>query len=176
MKNISLKTIVIIGAVFMIITGSLLHFIYAWSGNNQIVALFSATSESVWEHNKLFLLPLAVVAFVEYLKVKDLSKILLASLVQLMFMMGFIIVFFYTYTGAFGFENVVIDILSFMVAVVLGQVITYKKLNSKSKLTVNKYISGTALLVIFVAFAFITFNPPQLPIFTPHAPTTETQK
>lgn len=36
---------------------------------------FSAVNESVLKHNKQFLLPLAIVAFVEYLKVKDLSKL-----------------------------------------------------------------------------------------------------
>jgi len=175
MKNISLKTIIIAGAIFMIIVGSLLHFMYAWSGNNQIIALFSAVSESVWEHNKLFLLPLAIVVFFEYLKVKDLSKILWTSLIQLVFMMCFIIVFFYTYTGAFGFENVVIDILSFVVAVILGQAIAYKKLNSKFKPVVNKYVSGAALIVMFTVFALITFNPPKLPIFTPHDITAKLQ-
>lgn len=168
MKNISLKKITIFGAVFMIIAGSLLHFTYEWSGNNQLVALFSAASESVWEHSKMFLLPHAIVAFIEYKKVKNLPKILWVVLVQLVFMICFITVFFYTYTGAFGFENVIIDILSFMIAIIIGQFIAYKMLNSKSKIIVSKYVSSIILIIIFFTFAVITFNPPRLPIFTPH--------
>ena len=175
MKNISLKTITVYGAIFMVITGSLLHFTYEWSGSNQFIAMFSAISESVWEHSKLFLLPLAVVAFIEYIKVKDLSKIFWTILVQLIFMICFITAFFYTYTGALGFENVIVDILSFITAVILGQVFAYKRLTSKSKPVVNKYVSGAALTIIVFAFIVITFNPPKLPIFTPHNPITQSQ-
>ncbi len=159
----------------MIIAGSLLHFTYEWSGGNQFVGLFSAVSESVWEHGKLFLLPLAVVAIIECIKVKDLSKILWAALIQLVFMISFITAFFYTYTGAFGFENVIIDVLSFMAAVILGQTITYKFLSSETRPVFNKYLSGAALAMIFLVFTVITFNPPKLPIFTEHSPAVQSQ-
>jgi len=175
MKNISLSRVVVLGAIFMIIAGSLLHFTYEWSGGNQLVALFSAATESVWEHSKLFLLPLAIVAAIEYMKVKNLPKILWTVLVQLIFMIGFITVFFYTYTGAFGFENVIIDIISFAVAIALGQMIALHMLKSKSKPPVNKYICAAALATIFFMFAVFTFNPPNLPIFTQHDPAVQTK-
>jgi len=175
MKNISLKKIIVLGAIFMIVAGSLLHFTYEWSGFNPIVGVLSAATESVWEHSKLFLLPLAIMAVIEYMKVKNLQKILWTVLVQLVFMVGFITVFFYTYTGAFGFENVIIDIGSFMVAVVLGQMIALRMLQSKSKPPVGKYISAAALATIFFMFVVFTFNPPALPIFTQHAPAVQTK-
>ncbi|MEI7689588.1 MAG: DUF6512 family protein [Candidatus Saccharibacteria bacterium] len=176
MKNISLKRIIVTGAIFMIIAGSLLHFTYEWSGGNQLVALFSAASESVWEHSKLFLLPLAIMAVIEYIKVRDLARVLWTVLVQLVFMVGFITVFFYTYTGAFGFENVIIDISSFIVAVVLGQMVALHMLKSKSKPLVNKYLSAAALVAIFFMFAVFTFNPPALPIFTQHDPAVQAKQ
>jgi len=159
----------------MIVAGSLLHFTYEWSGLNPIVGVFSAASESVWEHSKLFLLPLAIVSVIEYMKVKNLPKILWTTLVQLLFMIGFITLFFYTYTGAFGFENVIIDIGSFMVAVVLGQMIALRMLQSKSQPPVGKYICAAALVAIFTMFAVFTFNPPALPIFTQHDPAAQTK-
>ena len=170
MKNISLTKLITIGAIFMIIAGSLLHFTYEWSRFNPVVGVLSAASESVWEHSKLFLVPLAIMVIIEYIKVKDLARLLWIALVQLVFMIGFITVFFYTYTGAFGFENVIIDIGSFIVAVIIGQVIALRMLRSKSKLPVNKYISTAALVAIFTMFVVFTFNPPALPIFTPHGP------
>lgn len=121
MKNISIKQISLFGAIFMVIAGSMLHFIYQFSGNNQIVALIAPINESVWEHGKLFLLPMLIVAIVEYLKIRDISKILYVSLTQLLIMLGFIFVFFYTYTGALGIDNLFIDILSFITAVIIGQ-------------------------------------------------------
>lgn len=43
--------------IFIMIAGTLLHFLYEWSGNNFFVRAFAATSESVWEHLKLLFIP-----------------------------------------------------------------------------------------------------------------------
>lgn len=166
MKNISVKQISIFGAVFMIILGSLLHFLYQFSSNNQIVALFSPVNESVWEHGKLFLLPLLVVAIVEYLKIRDLSKILYVNLTQLLIMLSFVFAFFYGYTGALGIENLFIDISSFVVAVIIGEFYSYRQLSSKKRPPLNKYVSSIALISIILAFTVFTYYPPDLPIFT----------
>ena len=115
-------------------------------------------------------------AVIEYIKVRDLARVLWTVLVQLVFMVGFITVFFYTYTGAFGFENVIIDISSFIVAVVLGQMVALHMLKSKSKPLVNKYLSAAALVAIFFMFAVFTFNPPALPIFTQHDPAVQAKQ
>ena len=45
-----LKRYTMIGIVFVLITGSLAHFVYDWSGKNHIVGLFTPINESVWEH------------------------------------------------------------------------------------------------------------------------------
>ena len=39
------------------VIGPLLHFTYAWSGGNAVVAAFSAVNESTWEHMKLVFFP-----------------------------------------------------------------------------------------------------------------------
>ena len=41
------------GFIFTGVFGVLLHFLYGWTGENVLVALFSAVNESVWEHMKL---------------------------------------------------------------------------------------------------------------------------
>lgn len=165
MKNISVKKISIIGTIFMILTGSFLHFAYQLSGDNQIVAVFSAVNESVWEHGKLFILPLICVAAVNYLKAKDLSKILFIFLSELIIMLGFVYGFFYTYTGALGIENLFIDISSFIVAVIIGQYYAYKKLIGKKPAYLNKYYSMICWIIILTCFAVFTYFPPNLPIF-----------
>jgi hypothetical protein len=40
----------LIGALFIIIFGSLLHFTFDWFKNFWLVGIFSAVNESVWEH------------------------------------------------------------------------------------------------------------------------------
>ena len=52
--------VMIIGIVFTTLVGALLHFTYAFSGNNAFVALFSAVNESTWEHLKLLFFPYCI--------------------------------------------------------------------------------------------------------------------
>lgn len=47
--------IILIEGLAISILGSVLHFTYAWSGRNKLVAIFSAVNESTWEHIKLAL-------------------------------------------------------------------------------------------------------------------------
>lgn len=56
MKKLKLATV--IGIIFVLITGSLAHFVYEWSGNNALAGLFTPVNESVWEHMKLVFFPM----------------------------------------------------------------------------------------------------------------------
>ena len=52
-------------AIGGIILGTLLHFLYHWTGENGFIATFSATNESVWEHLKLVFFPMLVLGIVD---------------------------------------------------------------------------------------------------------------
>ena len=54
----------LIDIVAISIIGTLLHFLYEFSGKNFLVAIFSAVNESVWEHLKLSFYPLALLMLV----------------------------------------------------------------------------------------------------------------
>ena len=54
----SLKSNMILGTVFVLITGTISHFIYDWSGQNYILGLIFPTNESTWEHMKLVFFPM----------------------------------------------------------------------------------------------------------------------
>ena len=45
-------------ALPLFLAGSLLHFLYDWSGENRIVARIAAVNESYWEHIKIAIWPL----------------------------------------------------------------------------------------------------------------------
>ena len=45
------------GALFTAAMGTLLHFVYDWSGGWGAAAAFSAVNESTWEHMKLLFFP-----------------------------------------------------------------------------------------------------------------------
>ena len=52
------------GFTFVCLLGSLLHFLYDWTGGSIVVAPISAVNESTWEHMKLFFLPALIFAVV----------------------------------------------------------------------------------------------------------------
>ena len=44
---------IVIAIIFISVIGTLLHFMYEWSGHNKVVSLFAAVNESTWEHIKI---------------------------------------------------------------------------------------------------------------------------
>ena len=47
----------IVEFIFIAIVGTLLHFVYDWSGQNPAVGIIAPVSESTWEHLKLLFMP-----------------------------------------------------------------------------------------------------------------------
>jgi hypothetical protein len=47
-NNRSVLIYEMVGTVFIVILGSILHFTFEWSGGNPVVGAFSAVNESVW--------------------------------------------------------------------------------------------------------------------------------
>lgn len=45
------------GLFVVIAAGNLLHFVYEWSGESPVAAVFSGVNESTWEHMKLLAVP-----------------------------------------------------------------------------------------------------------------------
>ena len=58
-----------------------------------------------------------------------------------------------------------IDILIFIIAVVIGQLVSYSILTSPQLPMIYSVIALLALLVITAMFLLFTFSPPDLPLF-----------
>ena len=54
------------GFFFTSFAGTLLHFLFDWSDEILVVALFSAVNESIWEHIKLLFYPMFLFAGIEH--------------------------------------------------------------------------------------------------------------
>ena len=156
----------LVGIVFIIILGSMLHFTFEWSGNNPAVGGFSAVNESVWEHLKLVFWPALLFMLIEYVPLKKtVNNFGLAKTVGVYMAITTIPIIFYSYTAITGKSMFVIDITTFIVAVIIGQISSYKLLTHK-KLSENLgRISLVLLVMLGIAFVLFTFYPPQLPIF-----------
>lgn len=160
-----IKTWQIITVIVCIILGTLLHFTYEWSGENMIVGLFSAINESTWEHLKLVFYPMLLMAIIGYFIIgKRNDDYWTAQTIGIIVAIVFIIAFFYTYTGIIGTNFAVLDIGSFIAAILLGEYVTYKLLTSKKSYNAE-FISIIFLIILFLSFTLYTFNPPQIPLF-----------
>jgi hypothetical protein len=164
-KNRKALIFEIIGTLFIILVGAALHFTFALSGNNPVVGSFSAVNESVWEHLKLPFWPSILWLLIILFPLrKTVSNFFFAKTIGIILMLVIIPAVFYSYT-AFTEEIFVVDIATFMLAVIVGQTVSYKlyKQTGGSKLT--EIIAIAVLAVLAIIFIIFTFYPPHLPFF-----------
>lgn len=163
----NIKKWCIVGTLFIILFGTLLHFVYEWSGNNPLVGIFGAVNESTWEHLKLLFWPALMYSIIEYIFVgKDFNNYITGKAISFYVGILLIITLFYTYTGIIGSNCLVIDISIFIISVIISQCIGYKIITSKSDVSTNvNMISFIAIILLVLAFVVFTFNPPQIPLF-----------
>jgi len=163
-RNFVLK-LELIGTVFIVIVGSISHFTFELSGHNPLVGAFSAVNESVWEHLKLAFWPALLYAIMEHRYLKKISgSFFFSKAVGIYLMPLAIVILFYSYR-AFLEENLGLDILIFVIAVVVGQFASFKLLTWKEVPKIYSKFSVIALAFLAVIFIIFTFYPPQLPMF-----------
>lgn len=166
-KNSSLKNIHIAGFVFTCLTGTLLHFLYDWTGQNRIIAAFAATNESTWEHLKLLWVPILLFGMVEFFvygrKQKNFLPVKYLSAVS---GMAFITVVFYTYSGILGKNYAVVDISLYYIAAVTVWRFSYKYMQTdRFSSPVAVPVCRVLATLTAVCFAVWSYNPPNLGIF-----------
>ncbi len=164
--NEGIKNWELVGIIFISILGSLFHFLFELSNYNIIVAGFAAVNESVWEHLKLPFFPLLIFSLIEYFYVKEEgNNFIIGKAVAGYLMPTVIVIIFYSYTSILGTNLLNIDILSFLVAVVIGQLLSFKILLSPEFSKKFFIISWIALILLAFIFILFTFFTPEFPIF-----------
>ena len=155
----------IIVVLVCLVLGTLLHFTYEWSGEDKIVAIYSAVNESTWEHLKLVFYPMTIMAIIgTFVIKKQKNNYWAGQAIGILTAMTFITVFFYTYTGIIGKNFAILDIASFIVAILLGEYVTYKIITSEKKYDMEK-ISIVLIIALFLSFLVYTYNPPKIQYF-----------
>jgi hypothetical protein len=82
--------------------GTILHFLYDWSGKSRLVAVFSGVNESTWEHMKLLFWPMFLFAIAESFFFKDVADFWCIKLKGTLLGLALIPIIFYTYNGVVG--------------------------------------------------------------------------
>ncbi|MBD5555996.1 MAG: hypothetical protein HDQ95_11845 [Roseburia sp.] len=161
-----LRRYTIIGIIFVLVIGTLSHFVYEWSGHNFILGLFSPVNESTWEHMKLCFFPMLLYSLYMNAKIKHDFPCITSSLLFGILLGTFSIpVFFYTYSGILGQNLPPLDVATFIASVLLSFAAVYK-LTISCKLAAYTFILKLSVLVIAVCFFVFTCYPPDIGIFT----------
>lgn len=156
----------IVGFVFTSIAGTLLHFLYDWSGQSFVVGLFSAVNESIWEHMKLLYFPMLVYALFErrYVKTQNFWCVKLIGTVTGLVLIP---VIYYIYTGAFGAYADWFNIAIFFISAFVAYYVETRLLKSEKEFCFSPVVCLFALISIAVLCVAFTLAPPEIPLFYP---------
>ncbi|MBU7027725.1 MAG: hypothetical protein HXS48_12385 [Theionarchaea archaeon] len=154
----------LVGIVFIVLVGSFLHLGFELSGYSKIIALIATVNESVWEHLKLGFWPAVFYALIEYPFLKRPNFLIAKGLCIYVIPLS-IVVLFYAYTALLGYNTLVMDILIFVVAVIMGQLISYKILILQELPHTWNMAVAAAVIFLVILFMVFTFYPPHLSIF-----------
>ena len=160
-----LKRYTILGIIFVIITGTISHFVYEWSGENVLLGFFFPVNESTWEHMKLSFFPMLIYSIFMNRKLKaDAPCVTSALLFGTLLGTYLIPVFFYTYSGILGKNYAPFDIATFVVSIFLAFLAIYKFTLSCS---LDSYLIWLIILVFLTAicFLFFTYRTPEIGLF-----------
>lgn len=161
---------ILLGIPVIFIFGSLMHFVYEWSGNLAVVGIFAPVNESVWEHLKMAFWPTLLWWGIGYVILSKKNSIpadlwLVSCSVSALISPLVITAFFYTYRGALGVEILVLDILSLLLGLTVGQLMALHIYHYAKLKPYSVYIALAALILMAAAFAVFTFFPPHIPLF-----------
>ncbi len=154
------------GFVFTGAFGTLLHFLFDWTGGSIPVALFSAVNESIWEHMKLLFYPMVAFAIIEYVAWgKEKRHFWWVKFLGILLSLAFIPVAYYTYTGISGVNADWFNITLFFLAAALGYWAETKLFQKNVACRLPSWVAVGCLLLIAAAFTVFTFAPPEIPFF-----------
>ena len=161
------RTWEVLGLIFVLAAGNLLHFIYDWSGQSPVVGALASVNESTWEHMKLLTTPWVLWSIVEFAALRRTGlPVLTARAAGLLAGLAAIPLLFYGYQGVLGRDIMWLDVAIFQIAVLLGFWVTWAMLRRRALASPVWQVAGAAVLAaVWAAFILCTFAPPDLPLF-----------
>lgn len=150
------------GALFMVVTGSALHFLFAFAGGWPPLALIAAVNESIWEHLKLAFWPGLVWAAIAPLPAGlGRREMLAVTGPGLLVTAVLIVVVFTSYVTILGHNLLALDIGTFIAAIVIGQALSAALLVQGAFRRSKVLRAGLGLLGLqILAYGLFTFLPP----------------
>nr|WP_325299506.1 DUF6512 family protein [uncultured Dysosmobacter sp.] len=155
------------GFLFTGLAGTLLHFVYEWSGGSVLTAAFSAVNESTWEHMKLLFFPMFLFSVVQVCALgKTYPDLPAVRAVSTLAGLLLIPVLFYTYTGVLGFHVMWADIAVFFLADLGAFALDFRLLRrGRFSQPWQQVLGLAALWALAFCFVWCTFRPVPLALW-----------
>ena len=155
-----------LGIIGIILTGTLLHFLYEFSHHNKFVALFAAVNESVWEHIKIAMTPTFIWAIILGFHYGWNAQLLVGLALCLSVIIVMIPALFYLYTAFTKKSILVVDIICFCITIFCSELVFFHFINYYYPLPSFCVIASIFLLVIdIMIYLSFTFFPPSVLFF-----------
>lgn len=163
----SLRRWEIVGFLTTAAVGTLLQFLYRWTGGSTFAAAFSAVNESTWEHMKMLYVPYFVFTMVEFTALGEPFRNFFAvKSVSALAGLATIPTLFYTLGGMFGELPAWVNMAIFYVAAAAMYLLSCRLLTRFALRGTALQLTGFALLwALMFAFLYFTYRPPHLPLF-----------
>lgn len=157
----------IVGSVFTVIAGTLLHFTYDWCGRKKLAGAFSAVNESTWEHLKLLFTPMFAFSILEFLVYgRTLQNFFAVRFLSILLGMAVIVIAFYTYVGIIGKHFLAADIGTLLLGVIVAYWFSASLLpTSRFTAAGINQLGVFGMLLLLACVVFFTFAPPHIPLF-----------
>ena len=147
--------------------GTLLHFLYDWSGGNAVAAAFSAVNESTWEHMKLLFFAMLFFSVVQVCAMgRNYPNLPAVRTVSVITGLLLIPILFYSYTGALGVRIGWVNIAIFYVSALCAFLLDFRLLRKGRLSAPWQQVAGLAVLwALAFAFVWFTFRPLPFPLW-----------
>ena len=145
--------------------GTLLHFLYDWTGGAIWVAPFSGVNESTWEHMKLLFWPTFIFAVIQSRFFKDRNDFWCIKLQGTLLGLTLIPVIFYTYNGVIGRSPDWINIAIFYLSAAMVYFYEARLFNNPKLRCRHPKLALAMLCIIALLFVVFTFATPKIGIF-----------
>ncbi|MBQ8398289.1 MAG: hypothetical protein IJX53_08875 [Clostridia bacterium] len=147
------------------LAGTLLHFLYDWTGGSALIAPFSGVNESTWEHMKLLFWPMFIFSLIQSFFFSDRENFWCVKLKGILLGLSLIPIIFYTYNGVIGTSPDWINIAIFFISAAVAYIYETRQFNNAPPQCKSPKFAITMLCVIAALFVVFTFATPEIDIF-----------
>lgn len=162
----NLKKIKLFGVIIITIISFISHFAYEVCPNI-IFSFIFPVNESIWEHMKILFTSTLIYSLIEYIllkkyKIKYNNFSFNTYFIPLMQIPLYLVIYIplYKLLG----ENMFISITLMIIVYIIGQIVSYNILKEKN-LKVLNILSVPIIIIIYIGFIYLTYNPPHTYIF-----------